>query len=146
MGIQHSDLPYAAVQFHPESILTSPAHGMTILSNALGNLRYSEEDDGENCPAPAGAVEIIAQLEDLGVSELKERLLAAGLSSTGTKSQLMVRLALWMHKSEEFKAGRLELEGMTVPELRELKQGLGLKGTAPTKSELTDALEACFSG
>ena len=41
MGIRHTDLPYAAVQFHPESILTSPAHGMKMLKNALSFLRYS---------------------------------------------------------------------------------------------------------
>ena len=35
MGIQHKSLPFAAVQFHPESILTSPAHGMAILKNVL---------------------------------------------------------------------------------------------------------------
>jgi len=35
MGIQHKTLPFAAVQFHPESILTSPAHGMAILKNAM---------------------------------------------------------------------------------------------------------------
>jgi anthranilate synthase len=35
MGIQHRTLPFAAVQFHPESILTSPAHGMAILKNAI---------------------------------------------------------------------------------------------------------------
>ena len=35
MGIQHRTLPFAAVQFHPESILTSPAHGMAILKNAM---------------------------------------------------------------------------------------------------------------
>eukprot|EP00531_Pseudo-nitzschia_arenysensis_P006142 CAMPEP_0116127208 /NCGR_PEP_ID=MMETSP0329-20121206/6724_1 /TAXON_ID=697910 /ORGANISM="Pseudo-nitzschia arenysensis, Strain B593" /LENGTH=845 /DNA_ID=CAMNT_0003621305 /DNA_START=243 /DNA_END=2780 /DNA_ORIENTATION=- len=35
MGIQHKSLPFAAVQFHPESILTSPAHGMAILKNAM---------------------------------------------------------------------------------------------------------------
>lgn len=35
MGIRHKTLPFAAVQFHPESILTSPSHGMTILKNAL---------------------------------------------------------------------------------------------------------------
>lgn|ERR1719203_883981 len=39
MGIQHAKLPFAAVQFHPESILTSPKHGMTILENALSFLR-----------------------------------------------------------------------------------------------------------
>jgi anthranilate synthase len=39
MGIQHKELPLAAVQFHPESILTSPAHGMAILQNVLSNLQ-----------------------------------------------------------------------------------------------------------
>ena len=39
MGIRHNTLPFAAVQFHPESILTSPAHGMTILENALSFLQ-----------------------------------------------------------------------------------------------------------
>jgi len=45
MGIQHKTLPFAAVQFHPESILTSPMHGITILKNALRFLRYSEDND-----------------------------------------------------------------------------------------------------
>jgi len=39
MGIQHKELPMAAVQFHPESILTSPFHGMTILKNVLKFLK-----------------------------------------------------------------------------------------------------------
>ena len=43
MGIKHKTLPYAAVQFHPESILTSPVHGMTILKNALSFLLYESE-------------------------------------------------------------------------------------------------------
>ena len=44
MGIQHKELPFAAVQFHPESILTSPAHGMAILQNVLSNLQYGSDD------------------------------------------------------------------------------------------------------
>lgn len=43
MGIKHKTLPFAAVQFHPESILTSPSHGMKILKNALIFLRSEEE-------------------------------------------------------------------------------------------------------
>ncbi len=39
MGVQHKELPMAAVQFHPESILTSPFHGMTILKNVLKFLK-----------------------------------------------------------------------------------------------------------
>jgi len=43
MGIRHKTLPFAAVQFHPESILTSPAHGMKILKNAMKYLKEIEE-------------------------------------------------------------------------------------------------------
>jgi len=35
MAIQHKTLPVAAVQFHPESILTSPEHGLQMLVNAF---------------------------------------------------------------------------------------------------------------
>lgn len=45
MGIQHKTLPLAAVQFHPESILTSPAHGMAILQNVLAYLRYESSNE-----------------------------------------------------------------------------------------------------
>ena len=38
MGIRHKTLPFAAVQFHPESTLTSPAHGLHILENTLSFL------------------------------------------------------------------------------------------------------------
>mmetsp|Transcript_8589 Transcript_8589/g.15396 ORF Transcript_8589/g.15396 Transcript_8589/m.15396 type:complete len:798 (+) Transcript_8589:78-2471(+) len=38
MGIQHKSLRMAAVQFHPESILTSPEFGMQMLVNALKDL------------------------------------------------------------------------------------------------------------
>jgi len=46
MGIKHKTLPYAAVQFHPESILTNPVHGMSILKNALSFLSYGSEVNG----------------------------------------------------------------------------------------------------
>jgi len=39
MAIQHSSMPIAAVQFHPESILTLPKHGMRIILNALEQLK-----------------------------------------------------------------------------------------------------------
>lgn len=39
MAIQHSKYPIAAVQFHPESILTLPKYGMKIISNALSLLK-----------------------------------------------------------------------------------------------------------
>jgi anthranilate synthase len=35
MAIQHKSMPIAAVQFHPESILTLPKNGMKIIENAL---------------------------------------------------------------------------------------------------------------
>ena len=44
MGIKHKTLPFAAVQFHPESILTSPAHGMKILQNVISCLSYEVDE------------------------------------------------------------------------------------------------------
>merc|ERR1711988_1908462 len=35
MAIEHRSKPFAAVQFHPESILTNPIHGLRIVSNAI---------------------------------------------------------------------------------------------------------------
>lgn len=142
MGIQHKTLPFAAVQFHPESILTSPVHGLQILKNALRYLRY--KNDGEES-APTGS-EIVAELEKLSIKELQEKLKAAGLVSLGSKSELVVRLALWRHKSDEAKAGRLALNDLSVPELTELKQSLGLKVSAPSKAELLEGLESCLKG
>jgi len=42
MAIEHSSLPMAAVQFHPESILTNPRHGLQILANALTSLSFGD--------------------------------------------------------------------------------------------------------
>jgi anthranilate synthase len=142
MGIQHTDLPFAAVQFHPESILTSPAHGLAILKNALRFLRYKDDDVAV---AMTGS-EMVAELEKLSVEELKDKLDAAGLVSRGSKSELVVRMALWTHKSSEAKAGRLELQEMSVPDLSDLKQSLGLKATATTKAKLVESLERCLTG
>jgi len=41
MGIRHAKLPVAAVQFHPESILTSPDIGIRMLSNAFSMCKSS---------------------------------------------------------------------------------------------------------
>ena len=38
MAVQHKVYPIAAVQFHPESILTLPKYGMKIINNAINNL------------------------------------------------------------------------------------------------------------
>jgi len=40
MGIEHATLPIAAVQFHPESIMTNTDVGLHMLSNAINKLRY----------------------------------------------------------------------------------------------------------
>jgi hypothetical protein len=138
MGIQHKSLPFAAVQFHPESILTSPAHGMAILENAIRFLKYPEEDD----LAPKSGAEIVGKLEALSEDVLRERLAAGSLAATGSKSELVVRLALYTHKRTEVKAGRLLLGDLSLDELEELQRGLGLKRSASTKEELAEALEA----
>jgi anthranilate synthase len=46
MALQRKTLPYVAVQFHPESILTSPDHGMAIPKNALLFLSYEGKVNG----------------------------------------------------------------------------------------------------
>jgi Glutamine amidotransferase class-I len=130
MGIQHKTLPFAAVQFHPESILTSPAHGLAILKNALSSLKYADD-----LSSTSGA-EIVGELEKRSVDELKTMLESLGMSTTGTKSEFVVRLALWKHKRAEAKAGNIQFEYMSTEELSELRQGLGIKGVSISKDEL----------
>lgn len=137
MGIQHSSLPFAAVQFHPESILTSPAHGMTILENALKYLSYDEDN-----LAPKSGAEIVGKLEQLTVEELQNRLADVGLAASGSKSELVVRLALWTHKSTEARAGRLQLRSLTYEELQKLAHSLMLHSSASSQEDLLASLEA----
>ena len=137
MGIQHATLPFAAVQFHPESILTSPAHGMTILKNALRYLVY----DDDNLTPKSGA-EIVGKLEQLSLEELQGMLVDAGLADEGSKSELVVRLALWTHKSTEARAGRLQLGDLSTEELEKLKGSLMLKSSPSSPEELLAVLEA----
>ena len=40
MGIEHKRLPIAAVQFHPESIMTNLDVGLQMLQNAITRLKY----------------------------------------------------------------------------------------------------------
>lgn len=42
MAVEHTSLPIAAVQFHPESILTNPRHGLRILDNCLKHLSFAD--------------------------------------------------------------------------------------------------------
>ncbi|GBG32294.1 Anthranilate synthase anthranilate synthase component [Hondaea fermentalgiana] len=42
MAVEHTELPMAAVQFHPESILTRPSDGLCMLRNAIEKLKYSD--------------------------------------------------------------------------------------------------------
>jgi anthranilate synthase len=135
MGIQHKSLPFAAVQFHPESILTSPSHGMTIIKNALRFLTEGEAAKSKSSET------IIEDLDRLSVAELKEQLKNANIAASGSKSELIIKLTLLTQKRDEAKNGFLNLEKMTVPELRELKLGLGVKGTAGNKSELLAVLK-----
>mmetsp|Transcript_22315 Transcript_22315/g.52572 ORF Transcript_22315/g.52572 Transcript_22315/m.52572 type:complete len:1003 (-) Transcript_22315:42-3050(-) len=132
MGIQHKTLPFAAVQFHPESILTSPAHGMTILENALRFLKYPEDD----LSAKSGA-EIVGQLEQLSIDDLKLQMEEAGLTTTGSKSELVVRMALYTHKKTEVMAGRLDLSSLNNEELKELATSMGLRTVEGDESLLT---------
>eukprot|EP00522_Entomoneis_paludosa_P010398 CAMPEP_0172445754 /NCGR_PEP_ID=MMETSP1065-20121228/5542_1 /TAXON_ID=265537 /ORGANISM="Amphiprora paludosa, Strain CCMP125" /LENGTH=974 /DNA_ID=CAMNT_0013196721 /DNA_START=187 /DNA_END=3111 /DNA_ORIENTATION=- len=144
MGIQHNDLPFAAVQFHPESILTSPAHGMAILENTLSFLRYAEDDDEDT---KLSGSDIVSQLEHLSVEELQAKAESAGLLTNGSKSELIVRLALWTHKTNEAKAGRLDLNEMAIPDLVALTQSLGLPKSDDTDIEQMDLvrqLEECL--
>lgn len=138
MGIQHAVLPFAAVQFHPESILTSPAHGMTILENALKYLTKK----GKDGLSPKSGAEIVERLERLSDDELKAKLDAAGLASGGSKSEQIVRLALYTHKSTEAKAGRLQLKDLSLDDLRSMSDGLGLQDNeAATREGLLASLE-----
>ncbi|KAK1743650.1 hypothetical protein QTG54_005247 [Skeletonema marinoi] len=114
MGIQHKTLPFAAVQFHPESILTSPIHGMTILTNALSFLSNESSDEKERPVCP------------------------------WTKPELVMKLTLRQLSENDISAGKFQLSDMTVPELRELKTSLGVKGTAKNKSSLIELLANCL--
>jgi anthranilate synthase len=138
MAIRHKTLPFAAVQFHPESILTSPAHGLAILSNALTLLSYDQSDED----VPLSGAELVGRFESLSLEDLQALLTSATLSTVGSKSELVVRLALYEHKKYEGKRGRLSLSDMSEIELQELKQGLGLKTATSSRDELVKALTA----
>jgi anthranilate synthase len=148
MGIQHKTLPIAGVQFHPESILTSPVHGMTILKNALKTLKYndhieqskSESQHESNHQIPSTTVDT-----NLPLSDLKKILKAAGLTVSGTKDELTDKLIHWVTLRDQHKAGTLVLDQMTVNQLKDLKHQLGLKGATNTKDSLVQAVRECLT-
>jgi len=85
---------------------------------------------------------IVNKIEFLSAAEMKKEAELVGLRAHGTKEEIGVKLALWQRVSQEAKSGILIFEDMTVPDLRQLKQGLGVKGTAPTKVELIKLIES----
>mmetsp|Transcript_9136 Transcript_9136/g.15877 ORF Transcript_9136/g.15877 Transcript_9136/m.15877 type:complete len:103 (+) Transcript_9136:2113-2421(+) len=89
--------------------------------------------------------DVVYEFVDLPYSKLKEMLKERGMSVHGTKSEMVMKLALRQLKSEELSAGQYDLSMLTVPELRELKTSLGLKGTAPNKSALIEMLQECLA-
>jgi anthranilate synthase len=146
MGIKHKTLPFAAVQFHPESILTSPNHGMTILKNALLKLRYDDEHkyDRDEVDQPAYPDATVVD-SNLPLSDLKRILKAAGLTISGTKDELTQKLLHWVGLRDQYKNGNLLLEQMSVNQLKDLKHALGLKGTTVTKDQLIESIRNCLT-
>lgn len=139
MGIRHKELPLAAVQFHPESILTSPVHGMTILENVLTFLNFPDTSSYDT------GAQIVGDLESLSTDELKRRLESCFMKVQESRSENIVRLALWKHKSSEYKAGRLELDQMNEAQLKDLRQSLGLiVDEKISSSEIVKELQLSF--
>ena len=89
--------------------------------------------------------DVVYELDSLPVSKLKTMLQEHGMSIHGTKSELVMKLALRQLKMDELAIRQIDLSTMTVPQLRELKTSLGVKGTAPTKSSLVDLILNCLS-
>ena len=88
---------------------------------------------------------VVDEFDDLPVSTLKTLLKESGMSAHGTKSDLVMKLVLRQWKAEELAANQFDLAMLTVPELRELKTSLGVKGTASNKSGLVQLLMDCLS-
>jgi len=89
--------------------------------------------------------EVVNEFDAIPFSALKLLLKEQGMSVHGSKSELVMKLTLRQLKTEDLAAGKLDLATMTVPELRELKTSLGLKGTTKTKSEMIQLLMNCLT-
>jgi anthranilate synthase len=153
MGIQHKALPFAAVQFHPESILTSPSHGLSILMNTLRFLTSEDAEEGSKSSgiaegakiSPSSGAALVAKFESWSLEQLQSELGRRGMVTAGSKSELVVRMTLWTHKSTEAQAGRLNLEDMSRAELSNLCKSLGLPETdTSSKEALEEELRECF--
>lgn len=83
-------------------------------------------------------------MADLSTATLKDMLRDRGQSAHGTKSELVMKLTLRQLNEDDISAGKFQLADLTVPELRELKTSLGVKGTAKNKSDLIQLLENCL--
>jgi len=92
----------------------------------------------------AGAA-LVAKLEAWSVEELRARLESVNLETTGSKSELVVRLTLWTHKSTEAQEGRLNLEELSRAELNNLSRSLGMaESDSSSKESLVKDLRKCF--
>ena len=78
------------------------------------------------------------------MSVLKSQLTERGMSAHGTKAELITKLALRQLKAEAFAAGQFDMNVLTVPQLRELKTSLGVKGTATNKAGLVALIANCL--
>ncbi|GMH87909.1 hypothetical protein TL16_g11001, partial [Triparma laevis f. inornata] len=117
MGVQHKTKPYAAVQFHPESILTSPTHGLKIVENAIQFLKYTSGATAGN------------ELEALSTTDLHSLAKKLNIKETWpSKSEFFASLSEHKRTSEQVKSGSLVLEDFKVGELKTLKRNLGIKG------------------
>ncbi len=87
---------------------------------------------------------VINEIEKLPVAALKGLLKERGMSAHGTKSEVIMKLALRQLHADDIRAGKIQLSDMTVPELRKLKTSLGLKGTTKNKGGLLELLENCL--
>jgi anthranilate synthase len=147
MGVQHKTLPYAAVQFHPESILTSPAHGIKMVENAIEFLTVSGGDGakqhGRGGVGDSGA-KVVGELEKMQLSELTALAKSKKMTTPRTKSGLVMALALHAHNKHKVEQGDLVLKDLPKAELTALKRSMLVKGSAKTKASAVELIEASF--
>ena len=126
MGIQHTSLPFAAVQFHPESILTSPAHGLKMVENAIEFLCGGKDTGAQTVnrleQKTVAALRVMAEIRNMG-------------GGSKMKSALVVSLALHEHSAKKWRAGEMRLTDMSHAELFDLISSIGIKGKGVKKKD-----------